>query len=346
MPSSADSRVVFPEPVPPVTRKASRRTNDRADQRAALAGQRAQLGELVEAGSTGAGRAGRGRCRCPTPAPGRRADGCRRAARRPPTAPRHRGVAPPGRPVGRRACRTASSSSNRTGVFQPGAAVDPDLLRAVDQHVGHPGCAEQRLERSGPGEFVDGVADGDQHVVVAQQSLGLLPDEGGDAGFGSARRAPAPAGPAPGPAARGQSRRPRQRVQGGQDLPGQTAQRGPGGDRRRLTPPAPGTALRSRQFGEDRSPPRSRRARCGEAAAHGSDTAGPPTTWTPGPPRASRAAVAASQPKGRRAGQGRHRPARSGPRHSTVGQADDHRQPPHGPPRRRRPRFVRQRGLR
>jgi hypothetical protein len=80
------------------------------------------------------------------------------------------------------------------GQFQSGSPVDPDVLGPVDKHVGHTGCPEQRLERTGAGQFVDGVADGEQHVVVTQQPAGLLPDHGGDHGPGGCPRLQCQAG--------------------------------------------------------------------------------------------------------------------------------------------------------
>ena len=32
--------------------------------------------------------------------------------------------------------------------LEPSTAIDEDLVRAVDQHVGHPGLMEQRLQRT------------------------------------------------------------------------------------------------------------------------------------------------------------------------------------------------------
>ena len=57
--------------------------------------------------------------------------------------------------------------------LEPGAAVDEDLCRAVDEHVGDAVLAQQRLERSGPDDVVaERLVDG-QHGRVADRAAGL-----------------------------------------------------------------------------------------------------------------------------------------------------------------------------
>ena len=149
--------------------------DERAQQLGAVAGERAGRDQLVEGEGPGRRHAQRDR-RCPaaTPARARRGSGCRPAAGGRRTAPRRRAAGRPARPAAGPAGARRRRSANRTaGRLEPLAAVDEDLVGAVDQDVGDAGQPEQRLERPGAEDVAtQGLVDR-EHRGVADGAAGL-----------------------------------------------------------------------------------------------------------------------------------------------------------------------------
>ena len=172
------SRVVLPEPVPPVTRK---------DSRAATTARShcAPTGVTVPAATSASRVHGRrAATRSDTVVPVRATGGRTACSRMPPgSGASHQGTASSSRRPASVASRwasrrTAASSRKRTRhPLQAGAAVDPDGVRPVDQDVGDVGVAQIGLERAGADE------------LAAQR---LRPPRGG-----RGRRAPVPRRAAP-----------------------------------------------------------------------------------------------------------------------------------------------------
>ena len=335
-PSNADSSVVLPEPVPPVTRNAARAaTRPGAGRRSRPAGRRGHRGRPGSARAAAEHPQGQARAAARIPAAGPRAGGCRRGDRRPPTAPRRRadvrpGRGAPGEPaagvvVGEPQVRSGSRPPPRSIHTCPG----PLTRTSVTPGSGAAAPAGRRRTRAA-------IARGPRgHVVVPEQAARLLADE---------RRDPRLRGDSAGIAApcghgRGRAARSRQAGTAGlavstaahrrEDPPGDPAERGARGHVRWVAP----------------APPRSRH--CGRAGRGAAHTGRPTTAATssrlrpPGTRPATSRAADHGEPGASRAVRAadaaRNRPGTTRTARSAVGPAPRaHRRPPARAGRRRR----------
>ena len=144
------SRVVLPEPVPPLTRNASRGCDDPAQQ---LRPAGVSDPDATQSSREKLARAGTrsemqvpGAARVPSTAWTRLPSASRASTNGDASSSRRpdRGGQPLGQPA-----HLAVVGEPELGQLQPGAAIDVHLVGAVDQHVGDPGLAQQRVQRSG-----------------------------------------------------------------------------------------------------------------------------------------------------------------------------------------------------
>ena len=76
------------------------------------------------------------------------------------------------------------------GPLEPSTAIDPHLVRAVDQHVGHAGFVQQRLEWTSADQLTAQDLDGGEHLGGASDA-GLFADQCGHPRLAAAHRSSA-----------------------------------------------------------------------------------------------------------------------------------------------------------